>query len=326
MWWDWVAAVRGGATRVGVVARRGAGLVEASLPMRIWNRLSQVRGTVLVKGIAYSAFFSLFPVLALAFTTFGLVLRSRPGLQEALEADLVTYLQDNLPGAVRESPADPRGLVYPAALVDHVTAQGLLTTTGVLGVVALVWGALGWVGALRLGIRAAMHLTVSDFHPAYAKARDLVIALLLGGAVVLAAVASVTLFGATGDLLDGVWLPARLDDRVAVRLAAFGPLAALDAVLFYLQFRLLAAADLPRVYLVRAAVAAAVVYGVLKLLAGDLLVRLLSNTVLAVSFSVLALLVWLNLVARVTLLAAAWAGLMAEEAGRHPTPRQEAPA
>ncbi len=319
---QWVARVRWLGQQAGRALQWVVRAINRSLPMRIWNRLSWVRGTVLVKGIAYSAFFSLFPLLALGFTVFGVVLRSRPDLREALEAYLVSYLQENLPGAIRESPADPRGLVYPGALVDQLTAEGLLTATGIIGLAALIWGALGWVGALRLGIRAAMHLPVTDFHPAYAKARDLVIAVLLGGAVVVVAVASVTLFGATDDLLGMRPRLGWFDDRTAVRLAAFGPIALLDATLFYLQFKLLAAATLPRRYLVRAAVAAAVIYGGFKLLAGDLLQWLLSNSVLAVSFSVLALLVWLNLVARITLLAAAWAGLMAEEDGRHPTPGQ----
>ena len=40
---------------------------------RAWSRYSEARGGLLAGGVTYFAFFSLFPVIALAFTVFGLV-------------------------------------------------------------------------------------------------------------------------------------------------------------------------------------------------------------------------------------------------------------
>jgi membrane protein len=298
---------------------RFADRVNSSLPLRVWNRLSQVRGTVLVQGIAYSAFFSVFPILALTFVGFGLVLQSRPVLRERLTADLTSYLDENIPGLVR-TVDNPGGLVDPAGLVGVVSSGGLLTPTAVVAVVTLAWAALGWVGALRLGIRAAMHLPVSDFHPVWAKIRDLMVGVLIGGAAVVSAVVSVGVTTATGRVVAALAVPEGTAGRFVVLAVSFVVVAVLDTLLFLLQYQVLAASPLPRRYVLRAAVGAALAFGVLKQLSGALLGSVGSagaTSVIAVAGSVLAvvaLLIWMNVVARITLLAAAWAGLTAEEA------------
>jgi membrane protein len=290
--------------------------VNSSLPLRVWSRLGEVRGAVLVKGIAYSAFFSVFPILALTFVSFGLVLQSRPGLQERLTADLTVYLNENIPGLVRTAD-NASGLVEPAALVAEVSSGGLLTWTAAVAVVALAWAALGWVGALRLGIRAAMHLPVADFNPVWAKVRDLLIGLLIGGAAMVSAVVSVGVNTATGQVLDIAGIPSGRWSQAVALVVSFVVVAAFDTLLFHLQYQLLAASPLPRRYVLRASVAAALAFGVLKQLAGLLLGNVgtsVATSVVAAAGSVLALLVWMSLVARLTLLGAAWAGLMADEA------------
>jgi membrane protein len=298
------------------VVTRWVDRVNSLLPLRVWNRLGEVRGAVLVKGIAYSAFFSVFPILALTFVAFGLVLQSRPTLRENLTADLTVYLNENIPGLVRTDD-NPAGLVEPATLVAEVSSGGLLTWTAVVAVVALVWAALGWVGALRLGIRAAMHLPVADFNPVWAKVRDLLIGLLIGGAAVVSAVASVGVSTATGAVLDVVGVPSGRWSQAVALVVSFVVVAAFDTLLFHLQYQLLAASPLPRRYVLRASVAAALAFGVLKQLAGVLLGNVGASgatSLVAALGSVFALLIWMNLVARITLLGAAWAGLMADEA------------
>ena len=64
---------------------------------RAWSRYSEARGGLLAGGVTYFAFFSLFPVIALAFTVFGLVLRDRPALlgqiREAIDKQLPGFVQ-----------------------------------------------------------------------------------------------------------------------------------------------------------------------------------------------------------------------------------------
>ena len=55
--------------------------LRGTLPWRAWARYSAVRGNVLAGGVAYFAFFSLFPAMALGFTVFALLLGSHEDLQ-----------------------------------------------------------------------------------------------------------------------------------------------------------------------------------------------------------------------------------------------------
>src|SRR5437868_1759648 len=70
--------------------------LRATVPYRAWERYSRVRGNVLAGGVAYFAFFSIFPALALGFTLFGLVLGDR----EDLQVELVSYLNESLGSTV----------------------------------------------------------------------------------------------------------------------------------------------------------------------------------------------------------------------------------
>lgn len=291
------------------IGRAGAVVVSwvlASLPMRVWSRLSQARGSVLVNGIAYAAFFSIFPIVALFATTFSQVLQSYPRLRESLVSALRAYLDDSFPGVLE--------LIDPNEVLDVVLPGGLLSLTGVASIAFLVWAALGWVSSLRLGIRAAMHLSVHDFHPAWAKVRDFLIALVIGAAVIVSAAASVSLGRWAHPLFSLVGVPND-DEQMLLRLLVFVVVALLDTGVFYLQYRLLAASPLPRRFLLRASVVAALLFGVLKQVATQLLPLVTLNSLLSASFfSLLGLLIWMNLVARLTLLCAAWAGLLSDEA------------
>lgn len=295
-------------TRAAGWARTGFTWVVSTTAFRVWQRLSQVRGSVLVSGIAYSAFFSLFPLVALAFTIFGLVLRSRTDLQE----NFVTYLGETFPFLFQTDSSS--GPIDQFDLVTVVTSSGTLTQAGVVAVVTLIWSGLGWVTSLRLGIRAAMHLSVHDFNPVIAKIRDFVIAIVLGGLIVVSAVVSVTAHSATEQMLAGIGISSSIDGRVLTRLLVAIPILALDTGIFWLLYRFLAASPLPAGPLRFGAFAAAVAFGVLKLASGFVLPALLGTSAITASFGALVgLLVWFNLLARITLLGAAWAGLRAEQ-------------
>ena len=61
------------------------------------QRYNEVRGNLLSAGIAYYAFFSIFPAVAIAAVVFGFVLRGRPELL----ASVGSALNDALPGFVQ---------------------------------------------------------------------------------------------------------------------------------------------------------------------------------------------------------------------------------
>ena len=117
--------------------------LQATRAYRVWQRYTEGRGRVLAGGIAYFAFFSLFPALTLGFTIFGVVLRDHP----ALYHDIVHSVSTTLPGIVKDSE-------HPDGLLDASTPPTLnvLTITGAIAFVVLVFAGLGWLGALREGV------------------------------------------------------------------------------------------------------------------------------------------------------------------------------
>ena len=104
---------------------------------------------VLAGGVGYFAFFSIFPALLLAFTIFGFVLQGQPQLL----ADLRDYVSEFLPGFV-QTPDNPEGIIT----LEPPTSG---TVSSVVSIVGLLIAGLGWLGALREGIRAIFGWTAS---------------------------------------------------------------------------------------------------------------------------------------------------------------------
>ena len=144
--------------RQGPVAR-----LQRTRPWRAWTRYGDVRGNVLAGGISYFAFFSIFPAVALAFTVFGFVLQNRPDLLQAVSDSLQQYL----PGFVKDA-QHPNGIIPVEA-----PGTGALTVTGLVALGALVLAGLGWIGALRDGIRAVFGVEGAPGNIITTKLRDL---------------------------------------------------------------------------------------------------------------------------------------------------------
>ena len=282
-------------------------LVGAVLRSRLWRanaRLGRARGTVLAAGIAFYGFFSLFPLLAIGFAVLGWIARGN----EQLQRDVVAYLQDALPvQGVFGSGAG--ALVDPSELVDTVTSEPVLGWAGLIAVGALLFTGLGWLSALRGGIRSVFLLPPLPVDIVRAKLMDLAVAPTLGLLVVASAVASVTANTLTEQLLGLVGLQESVVGSLTTRLVVVLTVGVLDAVLFVLLYRVLAHAGLPWRQLVSGAVLAAVLVGLLKLFAGVLLDGAADRPVLAAFAVPVALLVWLNLTGRATLFGAAYAAV-----------------
>jgi membrane protein len=97
-------------------------------------------------------------------------------------------------------------------------------------------------------------------------------------------------------------------------------LTVVDAVIFTLLFHRLAGIRVPLRDLVAGGVFASIGFTVLKLSASVLLQVVVRNRFLATFGVVIGLLVWMDLVARVTLVAAALSATLAADRGHLPTP------
>ena len=265
-----------------------------SQPALAWKRYAAVRGNVLAAGVGYFAFFSVFPAAALAFAVFGFVLRGHPDLFGSVMDQLSGYL----PGLIQDAQ-------HPDGLIKVQTPPAVaLTITGVIAFFALVLSGLGWLGATRDGIRAVFGVPGSAGNLVMTKVRDLGVLFTLGlGIAVVAVLTSVT-GGAAGWVAGQVGLSGQ---GWILFLAGFAVSVLADTGLMILLLRVVSGVKVPWRYLSRGALVGGLGLSLLKATAASVLPRLTANPFFASFAIVVGLLVWLNLIARLILISAAWA-------------------
>jgi membrane protein len=266
----------------------------ASRPGRAWRRYSQARGNILAAGIGYFAFFSIFPAVALAFSVFGFVLREHPLLLSSIFDQLSSYL----PGLVKDAQ-------HRDGLIEAKAPEALaLTITGVIAFVTLLLAGLGWLGAVREGIRAIFGARGSGGNLITNLARDLGVLFTLGLGIALVAVLTSGIGIAAGWLADEIGMSGRGSVLILADLAVS---VMADTALMILLLRVVSGVRVPWRQLFQGALVGGVGFSLMKTFAAVLLPRLTRNPLFASFAIVIGLLIWLNLIARLTLISAAWA-------------------
>ncbi|WP_035919361.1 YihY/virulence factor BrkB family protein [Knoellia sinensis] len=266
--------------------------VQTTRIWRAWKRYGDARGSLLAGGVTYFAFFSIFPAVALAFTVFGLLLQDNPGWLEQIK----DYLNDTLPGFIQDDSGE--GLIPLSA-----PSGDTLTITGVVGLVGLLWAGLGWLGALRDGIRAIFGAEGAPGNFVTAKLRDLGVLVLLGLAIAVSAAVTGVAGAATSWLAELIGLGGQ---EWLLSAIAFLVAAVLDGFVVLVMLRLLSGVDVPWRGLIGGAVVGGVGLTLLKLLGTALIASTTNNPLFTSIALVVGLLAWLNFMSRIILLAAAW--------------------
>lgn len=279
------------------LSARGGDLVERWQRSRSGRANARFRarsGGVLAGGIAYATLFSVFAALTISWTTFLAVL----GDDDELRTRVLVAIDTTYPYLL--DTGDGRGLLDPAVLELPSTR----TLATVVAVVVLLLSAIAAMTALRRAVRA---MFVADLrgNVMIGKARD------LGGFVgmVLAVLLSAVLTTGVGTVAS--WLLDALgwDGLTTLVLRGLGILVAfvVDVAFFVLVVTVLADEHPPRRDLVSGAVIAASGLAVLRGLGTTVVAGSLGANPVVTSVAVLVtVLVWINLIARIVLLAAAW--------------------
>ncbi len=263
-------------------------------PWRAWRRYSEARGNVLAAGVGYFAFFSVFPAVALSLSVFGFFLRGHTELLGSITDQLNQYL----PGFVQDA-QNPKGLI-PVQAPD----AGVLTITGVLAFVTLVLAGLGWLGAAREGVRAVFGVQGSGGNLITNKLRDLGLLFSLGLGIALSAVLTTTVGGAASWIADRISMSGQ---GWILTVSGLVVSVVADTALMMVLIRVLSRVPSKWRDLLPGAFVGGVGLGLLKLSAATLLPRVTDNPLFASIAIVVGLLFWLNLIARLTLISAAWA-------------------
>jgi len=267
--------------------------VQQTQAWRVWSRFGESRGNLLAAGIAYYGFFSIFPAVAIAAVIFGFVLRGHPELVDSVARSL----NQSLPNFVKTAD-NPNGLLELKA-----PKVSVLTIGGLVAVVSLILSGVGWVGAMRDAIRAMFGLAGSPGNLITDKLRDLGVFASLGVGVLLSGILTSLLGSGASGLAQRVGLG---ESPVLVTVVGLVVGFAVDVGVMVLLLRVLSGAPLPWPDVRKGALLGGVGLSVVKIFG----VQLISNATKSPLFGsivlVIGLLFWLNLIARIVLLAASW--------------------
>lgn len=270
---------------------------------RAWTRYTLARGNVLAGGMAYAGFFSLFPALAVSYTVFGLVVGGSADLRRD-----VTERVNEIFGATVVGSRPGQGVVT----VDTLVQGNVLTVTGLVGLLVLLVSGLGWIDAMRQGVRAVFGLG-DEGNPVLLKLQDVAVLVVLGLAVITSVVLTLALAAASSWSLDRLGVTDSGVVRFLVSFLLDVVLLGFDAVLFVCLVRVLARVRVSLGELGGGALIAAVGLFALKV-GGGLLITVASRNRFLAATSIIVLLLWFNLASRFVLIAAAWVATTVEDA------------
>jgi len=298
------ADARSGAGAGGSPVARGGIVARARVVLAWWQQTRAARanarfgaagGGVLTGGIAYAALFSVFAALTIAYTAFVAVL----GRDAQLRRDVLSSVSASLPGLVDTGSGD--GLVKP----DDLVLGAGLNVAGAVAVVVLLLSATSALAALRTAVRAMFDERSGGGNALTGKLREVAGLVGMALAFLVSAALGLAVTSAAGWLLRLVGLGAGVG--AATTVLGLGVALVVDAATFVLVVRVLAGIHPPWHDLRQGALICAVGVGVVRLLGASVVAGgARQNAVLASFAAVVTLLVWINLIARIVLLSAAW--------------------
>ncbi|NHT18926.1 YihY/virulence factor BrkB family protein [Cellulomonas sp. IC4_254] len=261
-------------------------------------RFGEAGGGVLTGGIAYATIFSVFAGLTIGYSVFMAVL----GNNEALRQTVLDTIDANLPGLVMTSSDDKTGVIDPDTLQ-------LSTGVGVAGLVAfvvLLVSAISAMAALRTAVRA-MFGAEGGGNAVTGKLRELAGFAGIGLAILVSALLSIATTTAADWALTALGLDGSTVGSIVLRGAGILVAFVVDAGTFALIVLVLAGQRPAWPDLRQGMLVAAVGLGVVRVLGTSVVAGSADRNAILASFAVIVtLLIWINLIARIVLLAAAW--------------------
>lgn len=279
----------------------------ALFPARVWRRFLAGNGFLLSSGMSYQALFAVFAAVYIVFAVAGIWLIGSPETLDALIALINTYVPSLIGDDAIIREADLRQIA--------LSSTSVLTITGVAALAVLVWTAIGWITYSRIAVRAIFGMPRDRRAYLLLKARDLLVSLALGLTLFAAAVLSV----ASTAALD--WILALFPDEFRewsttfVRVAGLALVYVIDTAVLMVLFRFVAGARLTLRRMALGAGLGGAALLVLQVLGSQLLGGATRNPLLSTFVVFIALLLWFRLTSVVTLVAASWISVSAEDKG-----------
>lgn len=280
--------------------------VSALRPVRVFIHFTDYRGFLLAAGLSFQSIFAVFAGIWVGFATAGLILKNNQYLSDAF----FTTLSRSVPGLLTWE--GTKGVIEP----DQLMQVEILSWTGALAAVGLLFTAVGWLSSARDAVRALFNLPGERLNFLLLKLKDF--GLMIGFGVALI-VSSALLVFSTQALDQALgWLGLRGDSVLSStlgRIVGLLLMLLLDTVVLGVLYRVLSGLKIPLRRLIVGSLLGAIALGVLKVLGGALLGGAGRNPLLASFALIIGLLIWFNLICVVILLGASWIAVGMADAG-----------
>jgi membrane protein len=288
---------------LGVVAARGhdlQGRLRAVRKRHEWldhllragERYVAQRGNHFAAAITFFSVLTAVPLLMVAFAAAGYVLWFHPALLAQLERSIATAVPGGLSDAL-----DP---ILDTAIAQRNTVAGI-------GLAAALWSGIWWMSNLREAVSAQWGLPAP--HPAALQRllHDLVALVGLGAALLTSLAVTAVGSGLTATVLDLVGLADDGVNRALLQTSAVVIGLAANWLIFLWAITRLPRTDVPMRGAARAALLGAIALEILKQGTAIYFDRVTTSASGAVFGSLLGLLLFSYVVARLVLLVTAWA-------------------
>jgi membrane protein len=294
----------GGASGVKARASRWWAALKERRPwvrhvVEAWQLAQRNNGNQYAAAITYFSFLALFPLILLAVSIAGFVLHSHP----AAEHDLFQNITENVPGDL--------GKTLNTSLQTAINARA---GVGVIGLLGVLLTGLGWIGNLRLAIDAVWGLEPPPKRN-FVVAKVMNLLVLAGLGVGLLVSLGITAVGTS--LTNQILSALNLDHLagVTILVKALGVLLSVagDFVIFWWMMVRLPLITVPTRVAVKGALMAAVGFEILKIIGSYTIAHTAQSPTAGPFAGLLAVLIWIQLVARYLLFCTAWMAVLTRE-------------
>ncbi|REE98263.1 YihY/virulence factor BrkB family protein [Thermomonospora umbrina] len=256
---------------------------------RAHRRYAEQRGDRSAAAITFYGFLSFFPLVALAYALLGYLV----GVSRQARDYLVQAISELMPGL--------------AADVDVAQIAQARGTAGAIGLAGLLIAGLGWMNAVRESLRDIwLGDPTGGGNIVLKKLADLGMLAFLGTTMIISVAVSTVTTRASHVVLGWLHLAGTPGAGTGLRLLSLAVAIGFNTLIFLVLFSRLSGTHAPWHDIVRGALFGAVGFEILKLTGTLLIGHTLGNPVYASFAAVAGLLLWIDVVSRFVLFAAAW--------------------
>ncbi len=256
-----------------------------------WALLGRNSGNQYAAAITYFSFLALFPLLLLAVAVTGFVLHAHP----AAEQDLFAHITAKVPGSF--------GQTLNTALKTAIEQR---TGVGLVGLFGVLLTGLGWIGNLRGAINGVWGRAPAKQNFFLSKVSNLLVLAGLGLGIIISLGLTVVGTSLTDQILGWLALDSLPGFTLLLKVVGIAIAVAGDLIIFWWLLVRLPQADVEKRLALRGALLASVGFEILKIVGTYTIAKTAGSPTAGPFAGIIAILVWIQLVARWMLFSCAW--------------------